>query len=75
MAEEQSSATKVAGDNKKVMSNIKSLSTFPVSEAANAATAVSRKRSLADRILLFEFSGQVLFPCDAPIYLHLCHQF
>lgn len=74
MAEEQSSATKVAGGNKKVVSNIKSLSTFPVSEAANAATAVSRKRSLADRIL-FEFSGQVLFPCDAYICLHLCPQF
>lgn len=50
----------MAGGNKKVVSNIKSLSTFPVSDAANAATAVSRKRSLADRIL-FEFSGQVLF--------------
>lgn len=38
------------------MSTIRSSSTFPVSDAANIATPVSRKHSLGDRILLFLWS-------------------
>jgi hypothetical protein len=53
-------AAKVAA----VMSSIRSSSTFPVSEAANFATPVSRKHLLGDRILLFSFTllAEVFFP-------------